>query len=199
MGPSIWHSLAIGAEWLCWGMFGIVWAVGALYNWRHSPQVRKRTTNPSVLAGIGIWLIVSQVPAHVWQPLKVHGHWVELLGVTILLGATVFTIWSRAALGTMWSSTPLAREEHRLRTEGPYHVTRHPIYSGILSMLLGTALIAGLGPWVAALPVALVALEIKIHQEERLMGATFPHDYPAYRRQVPQLVPLLGRLRRRPA
>lgn len=34
--------------------------------------------------------------------------------------------------------------------------------------------------------------EVKIRMEERLMLATFPDEYPRYRRRVPQLVPGLN-------
>jgi protein-S-isoprenylcysteine O-methyltransferase Ste14 len=47
--------------------------------------------------------------------------------------------------------------------------------------------------------VAVAGLEVKIHYEEQLMAASFPRDYPAYRRRVPQLIPGLGRLRRQAA
>jgi protein-S-isoprenylcysteine O-methyltransferase Ste14 len=50
-----------------------------------------------------------------------------------------------------------------LRTEGPYAVTRHPIYTGILGMLVGTALLSGLGYWAAVVAVAVAGLEVKIH------------------------------------
>jgi protein-S-isoprenylcysteine O-methyltransferase Ste14 len=135
----------------------------------------------------------------VWDRLLVHNHELELLGLPILLGATAFTLWARAALGTMWSSAPLAREEHQLRTEGPYGMTRHPIYTGILGMLVGTALLSGLGYWAIVVAVAVAGIEVKIHYEEQLMAASFPQDYPPYRRRVPQLIPGLGRLRRQAA
>ncbi len=82
---------------------------------------------------------------------------------------------------------------------GPYAVTRHPIYTGLLGMLLGTALLGGLGQWIVLVAAGLVVVELKIHMEEQLLLAIFPEDYPRYRRQVPQLVPGLGVMRRRPA
>jgi protein-S-isoprenylcysteine O-methyltransferase Ste14 len=140
-----------------------------------------------------IFKIVS--PAD-WQPLTVQAHWVRFLGLAVLVGATVFTLWARRTLGTMWSSTPTVKQEHELRTDGPYGITRHPIYTGILGMLLGTSLLAGFGRLALIFPVGLVLAEIRIHLEEGLMVATFPDDYPRYRRRVPQLVPglrLIGR------
>jgi len=60
-------------------------------------------------------------------------------------------------------------------------------------------MLSGLGYWGVVVAVAVVAFEVKIHHEEQLMAASFPQDYPAYRRRVPQLIPGLGRLRRQAA
>ena len=82
-----------------------------------------------------------------------------------------------------------ALEEHKLRTGGPYAITRHPIYTGLLGMMLGTLLLAGGGRWIVPFGVYLVVLELKIRIEERLMLAEFPDDYARYRRHVPRLIP----------
>ena len=58
-------------------------------------------------------------------------------------------------------------------------------------MLIGTALLAGGHELIAMAMAAAVLFEVKIHQEERLMIATFPDEYPDYRRRVPQIVPFL--------
>jgi protein-S-isoprenylcysteine O-methyltransferase Ste14 len=78
---------------------------------------------------------------------------------------------------------------HKLRVSGPYAITRHPIYTGFLGMLLGSLLLAGGGPWLAPFVIYPLLLEFKIRIEERLMLAEFPDDYPRYRRRVPQLIP----------
>ena len=178
-----------------------MWVAGAMYNHKHSPAVRARagTRELWLIAGVGFVLLNWVVPVRDWRPLSVGDHRLQLLGLPILLGATAFTLWARAALGTMWSSAPLAREHHQLRIEGPYGVTRHPIYTGILGMLAGTALLSGLGYWAVVVAVVIAGLEIEIHSEEQLMAESFPQDYPAYRRRVPQLIPGLGRLHRQGA
>ena len=76
-------------------------------------------------------------------------------------------------------------------------MTRHPIYTGLLGMLLGATLLSGIGQWIVLFPVGLILFEVKIRMEEHLMLATFPDEYPRYRRQVPQLVPGLYVLRQR--
>jgi protein-S-isoprenylcysteine O-methyltransferase Ste14 len=88
----------------------------------------------------------------------------------------------------MWSAAPAVKKDHQLRTSGPYAITRHPIYTGMLGMMLGSALLAG-GRWIVPFPVYLVLFAVKIHVEERLMLAEFPDEYPRYRQRVPQLIP----------
>jgi protein-S-isoprenylcysteine O-methyltransferase Ste14 len=129
--------------------------------------------------------------------LVVGASWVRVLGLAVLVASTVFTLWARFSLGTMWSVAPKVQGDHRLRTAGPYAVTRHPIYTGVLGMLLGATLLSGIGQWIVLFPVGLILFEVKIRMEEHLMLATFPADYPRYRRQVPQLVPGLFALRQR--
>lgn len=83
---------------------------------------------------------------------------------------------------------------HQLRTDGPYAITRHPIYTGMVGMLIGTAVLTGLGPWAVLVALGIVFIEIKLHAEERLLGEVFGGEYERYRREVPQLVPGLRRL-----
>ena len=90
-------------------------------------------------------MISRLVPGSDWHSVVVEQPWVRILGLAILLGSTAFTLWARVALGTMWSSSPTVKIEHQLRTDGPYAVTRHPIYTGLLGIMLGTVLLVGLG------------------------------------------------------
>jgi protein-S-isoprenylcysteine O-methyltransferase Ste14 len=122
--------------------------------------------------------------------------WIELPGLVLLVPSTCFTIWARISLGRMWSSSPdIVRTDHELRTDGPYAITRHPIYTGILGMLLGTAVALGFGAWLYVFVLIVVFFELRIRSEETLMSAAFPGAYDEYRRRVPQLIPglrLLG-------
>src|SRR5216684_2743132 len=93
-------------------------------------------------------------------------------------GSTALTLWARFSLGTMWSAAPKVKDDHQLRTHGPYAVTRHPIYTGMLGMLLGATLLGGIGQWIVLFPVGLILFEVKIRLEEHLMLATFPEEYP---------------------
>ncbi|MFZ0995477.1 MAG: isoprenylcysteine carboxylmethyltransferase family protein [Candidatus Dormiibacterota bacterium] len=180
---------------VCWVAFASVWVVGAIYNAAKGPRRARWNMMPRSFVGIIVASVaVLVVVAHVvsaadWDHLQVDSLWVTGFGLAILLLSTAFTLWARAALGTMWSIETVLRENHQLRTDGPYGITRNPIYTGVLGMLLGSVLLAGVGSWILILPFAVVVFGAKIRSEERLMAATFPDDYARYRQHVPQVVP----------
>ena len=169
----------------------VVWLITAGYNEGRAPAQRKRSWYGSGAIPVLIISVVARlaVPRADWQSVTFYAPWARFLGLAILLAATALTLWARFALGLMWSAVPAVKEGHQLRTGGPYAITRHPIYTGLLGMLLGSMLVAGGGPWIVPFPVALIILEFKIRIEERFMTAEFPEEYPRYRRRVPQLVP----------
>ncbi len=183
---------------VCWGAVALAWLAGAIYYESRAPTERTRASyvSPLVITVLIVVVVSAAVPRADWRPLEVHTPWVRLLGLAILLAATALTLWARLALGAMWSAAPTVKQEHALRTSGPYAITRHPIYTGLLGMFLGTGLLAGAGRWILYFPMYLVLLEFKIRIEERLMLAEFPDDYPRYRQRVPQLVPGLRRVSR---
>jgi protein-S-isoprenylcysteine O-methyltransferase Ste14 len=191
---------------VCVGAVVAVWVAGALYNafrTRHSASQAPRERTRGQPGSIAL-IVVAVVCAGLviagrghFDGLVVGALWVRVLGLAVLVASTVFTLWARFSLGTMWSVAPKVQGDHRLRTQGPYAVTRHPIYTGVLGMLLGATLLSGIGQWIVLFPVGLILFEVKIRMEEHLMLATFPDDYPRYRRQVPQLVPGLYALRQR--
>lgn len=192
-----WHSLATWVFAACWSVAGLVWLAGGLYNMLHAPEIRRRGSVAYgwVVAAVVLW-VLFRMPATAWRPVTLQVGALQVLGLVLLVVSTAFTIWARLALGTMWSSAAVARTDHALRTEGPYGVTRHPIYTGLIGMILGSALLTGFGRWSAVIVVGIAYLLMKTRAEERLLAEVFPADYPRYREQVPQLVPGLRRLLR---
>ena len=193
-------QIVIVASVACWGTVLIVWLAGALYNARHAPRERIRAESRQVTLAVATFLACSVVlffGRGFVQNLVVDAAWVRFLGLAVLIASTAFALWARFSLGTSWSMAPEVGGDRRLRTRGPYAVTRHPIYTGLLGMILGTALLAGLGQAILAVVAGLIVFLVKIHAEEQLLLANFPDEYPAYRQRVPQLVPGLGMLHRR--
>jgi protein-S-isoprenylcysteine O-methyltransferase Ste14 len=185
----------------CWGVFAVVWVGGALYNVRRAPHARRRSLGSSAwfVVALLLWVIARRIPgvdSLRIEALSLHAEpdAVCVLGAALLVVSTGFTLWARVVLGTMWSSSPVAKSGHVLHTEGPYSITRHPIYTGILGMVLGSAIALDFGVWIYVLVAVALFLELRIRSEERLMRETFPGAYDEYRRRVPQLIPGLRRL-----
>ncbi len=193
-----WSTLSAWAIGLCWGLFAVVWVTGAVYNAMRAPATRQRSmASYWWILVLPLWLIGRELPAGDWRWGLVGASWVRVLGLVVLVVGTAFTLWARGVLGTMWSSSVVVKHDHELRTDGPYAITRHPIYTGLLGMLLGTVLLTGVGPWTAVFVLGVLLLELKIHGEERLLVTAFPVEYQRYRRQVPQLIPGAAVLRNR--
>ena len=190
------HRVATG---ICWGLVAAIWLIGGLYGLRRAPAGRKPSWHGAPLPiAIVAGLVVAYAVASRHDPnlLVVHSLWLEIPGLVLLLVATAFTIWARLALGSMWSMSPgVLQQHHELRTDGPYAVTRHPIYTGLLGMLLGTALLDGFGVAFVALLAGLVVFTARVRIEEKLMSETFPGEYERYKQRVPRLMPGLKRFR----
>jgi len=106
----------------------------------------------------------------------------------ILLGLG-WTWWARIHLGRLWSANVAIKEGHTVVRTGPYRLTRHPIYTGLLLALFATAILrdswAAFGGW----GVLVLAFVIKLRQEETLLLATLGSAYAQYQAAVPALVP----------
>jgi protein-S-isoprenylcysteine O-methyltransferase Ste14 len=98
-------------------------------------------------------------------------------------------IWSRRVLGRNWSGEISIKVEHELIRSGPYKGLRHPIYTGLLTMYVGTAVVAGEWLSIIGLAVAVYAYWRKIRLEEANLEAAFGADYAVYRRETWALLP----------
>jgi protein-S-isoprenylcysteine O-methyltransferase Ste14 len=99
-------------------------------------------------------------------------------------------IWARVFLGRNWSPRPAMKEHHELVTTGPYAYVRHPIYSGMLLAVLGTAL-TGTVFGIGVLVFTSIVFFSRIGKEEKIMLELFPREYPAYRTRTKRLVPFV--------
>ena len=139
---------------VCWAAFAATWLAAENYNESRAPAERTRSWfGTAVVPGAVVITVINlAVPKADWRSLTFSDPPGRLLGLVILLAATAFTIWSRLVLGVMWSGAPTVKQQHELRTTGPYGITRHPIYTGILGMLIGSLLVTGAGRWLAPVP-----------------------------------------------
>jgi protein-S-isoprenylcysteine O-methyltransferase Ste14 len=109
----------------------------------------------------------------------------------MVLAGVAFTVWARITLGRNWSSEVTLKEDHELIESGPYAVARHPIYTGLLLMGLGTAINYGRLIGFILLFSVCGAIWWKARQEERIMSRHFPDAYAEYRTRVHAIIPFV--------
>jgi protein-S-isoprenylcysteine O-methyltransferase Ste14 len=66
---------------------------------------------------------------------------------------------------------------------------RHPIYTGLISGVLGTAIASGTVRALLGFIIITASLLFKLRTEEGFMRETFPGEYERYRAEVPALIP----------
>jgi protein-S-isoprenylcysteine O-methyltransferase Ste14 len=175
-------KLAIGVGWIA---FWIYWLVSA------------STSKESVRAGwrprlAGVGAIGAFLVAGVLRSggLPVHSWILAAIGALLFVCGIGLAVWARVHLGRNWGMPMTQRAEPELVTSGPYRFVRHPIYTGLLTAILGTALVNNLlGLIVVAVLVAYFYYCGIV--EERNLVATFPKAYPEYRSRTKMLIPFL--------
>ena len=167
-----------------WELLVAVWLPGALCTKstaRSEPVVRRLGHTALMIAAA--WLLFSPVRREPTTLL------VFFVGAALTWLGIAIAIWARFTLGSNWSGSVVVKRDHRLVIAGPYCAARHPIYSGILLAMLGTALGSGELRCLIAVPVAFVGLWIKSRHEEGFMREQFGEDYVRYQARVKAIVP----------
>ena len=126
------------------------------------------------------WLLTRILPANLW---------VVALGVIINVVGLMFAIWARAYLGGNWSSAVTVKVGHELVRTGPYRRVRHPIYTGMVSATLGTAVVRGEVRGIIAVVLLYYGFHIKSRIVEQTMTRTFGAAYEDYSRKTGAIVP----------
>jgi protein-S-isoprenylcysteine O-methyltransferase Ste14 len=115
-----------------------------------------------------------------------------VIGVAVNVTGVAFAIWARLVLGRNWSGLVMTvKEQHELVQGGPYAIVRHPIYTGLLLAMLGTALTIGTLATYVGVAAGLVAFLIRVNVEERLMCEQFGAAHDAYRQRTRKLIPFV--------
>jgi protein-S-isoprenylcysteine O-methyltransferase Ste14 len=178
----------------------ISWVVfAAAFIFRRRPEVsqdRKRDSNSLVgviLQGLG-FAIVMGMRRHSYSPVipvaPAISIAISIIAVAIAIGSVLLVVKAVRTLGKEWSVTARVVEGHKLATEGPYSLTRNPIYTGMLGMLIATGVISSYGTsLLLAIGLFLVGTLVRVRSEERLLRDAFGAEFDAYQRRVPALIP----------
>jgi protein-S-isoprenylcysteine O-methyltransferase Ste14 len=118
--------------------------------------------------------------------------WSEALfvaGAVMLAAGLGLAVWARVHLGQNWSGHVTLKAGHRLIRSGPYAIVRHPIYTGLLLAIIGTAVTIDEVRGVVAVILVLEAHIRKLRLEERWLTEEFGSEYDLYKREVKALIP----------
>jgi len=188
---------------MLWAAFGIYWLVAAKVQ-QHSQSStdsagaevkisdapRIRIVHHAMLAITFIFLFVEQTGVGVLgERLLPRSEWVLISGLVITTAGLGLAVWARVHLAENWSARVRIRRGHELIRTGPYAHLRHPIYSGVLLGVVGSAI--GLGQWrgVISVLVVLISYLVKGRREDLVLEREFGEAWREHRRHAGFLLP----------
>jgi len=177
-----------------WATFLVVWLVSAFKTKpvEHREGVSSRLSY-TVFVIAAFYLVFGKevrppwLRIHLFQPNRLS----EVLGIALTAAGIGFAFWARFYLGSNWSGTVTVKVGHQLVRTGPYRFVRHPIYTGMIVALLGTALQKAQVRGLIAVLLCYTGFKIKSKIEERAMTSTFGAEYAEYSRTTGAIVPKL--------
>jgi protein-S-isoprenylcysteine O-methyltransferase Ste14 len=178
-----------GYLWTAWLAIWLIWAF-------QSKQTRQRESLGSRLSyTFFVWgaMVLMFFPRRLdpwWHAdLLPYSAWMGWLGVAITAIGFCFTFWARFTLGSNWSGSVTIKMDHKLIRSGPYRWVRHPIYTGMIVALAGTALACDQRRAIASVLLLWISFTIKRLKEEQFMRQIFGSQYIEYSRTTGAIFP----------
>ena len=113
----------------------------------------------------------------------------QIVGLIMVLLGLVGAVWARIYLGSNWSGYVTYKENHELVTTGPYRFARHPIYTSLLLMGIGTFIYYGYYFILGIFIIMGIIFLWRIKKEEEIMIKLFGQKYKDYMKKTKRLVP----------
>jgi protein-S-isoprenylcysteine O-methyltransferase Ste14 len=170
-----------------WGVFWSYWLVAARSMKRgRVPWSRELGIRVLIAAAIILLVRLGAFPHH-----NVNTDlWLAGLGLLFSSLGLAFAVWARRHIGANWGTPMTEKAEPELVNTGPYHLVRHPIYSGLLVAVAGT--VVGLDwTWLTAVLLAAIYFVYCAVVEERYMTDQFPDTYGPYKSTTKMLLPFV--------
>jgi len=186
----------INIAWILWGVWYAYWIVSARKRIRSTEQSQAKRESMSgrlvytvlMIGGFALLIWHFPQPALAKQLWPSAGAWLAA-GLVVEIAGLAFAIWARHTLGTNWTGRITTGGSQELIMRGPYRIVRHPIYTGFLFAVLGTAIVIGRVRGFVGLAIFLVSILIKLRREEAALREHFGSAYEDYARRVSLLLP----------
>ena len=177
-----------------WLVFLIVWGISSINAKR---DIRSKTLPRGAMVRILFGLIIVvlvQIPDIrdfiEFHPLVSANPVVEITGVILCGLGIAFAIWARINLGKNWGMPMSLKEKPELVTAGPYKFVRHPIYTGVILAMIGSALVGGI-IWIVVCLFFCVYFVSSAFVEEKIMEGEFKDEYLQYKKKTKMLIPFI--------
>ncbi|HZS60332.1 MAG TPA: isoprenylcysteine carboxylmethyltransferase family protein [Gemmatimonadaceae bacterium] len=175
---------------ILWAAFFIIWSIAGRNS---APSQRSESWGSTYIHQTALiaalMLLFVQAPGLTGFFLPESFRPAVVIGVIVQCAFLLFAFWARWHLGRNWAAEVRIGEGHELVRTGPYRWVRHPIYTAMLGMFVGTAIASGQYHALLGVVILFVAYIRKTRLEEEILSRTFPTDYEAYRRSTWRLVP----------
>ncbi len=179
----VYAYVILGSGWILW-FVPFAWNG---FNFKTPQKTDRRARWGIVLQAVAyslLWL------SHFWNrspPL-----WQIALATALLVLANVLSWSATRALGRHLRFDAALGADHELVRSGPYRILRHPIYTSMLCILLGTGLLVTPFPMLAlAILVFLAGTEIRARVEDGLLLSRFGERFLEYKNHTAAYIPLL--------
>jgi|ERR1041385_7726742 protein-S-isoprenylcysteine O-methyltransferase Ste14 len=183
---------------LIWTIFGAYWVLSAVVG--RKPSAPPARSEPPLYRPLRIALLAFAFILLFWKPGAfgiLAARFVPPKNAIVFVGFAVFltglgiAVWARIHLGQYWSDKVMLQAGHRLVRTGPYACMRHPIYSGVLFAIAGTAIILGQWRGLLAFLLMLANYSIKARREEEILRAQFGAEFEEHQSRAGFLLPRL--------
>jgi len=171
-----------------WVAFWVLWIAAGLR--AKAPRTRSGSYIGVRVVLLLLILLLARAGALGGHGGDTHDPWVVGIGLSLFVAGLAGAVWARAYLGRNWGTPMSEKADPELVTTGPYRYVRHPIYSGIILAMVGTALAISIH-WLVPAVVVGAFFVYSATVEERIMARRFPDTYPAYRRATKMLIPFV--------
>lgn len=177
-----------------WIIFWVYWIISATRSKKEvSFNIRQFMAIRIVIwpLAIGLVLVINHL-----NSLKSHyqalssNRAVAAASLIIFLAGLIIAVWARVNLGRNWGMPMTQKQNPELVTSGPYAYIRHPIYTGMMLMMLGSFLIVNIY-WLIVFIIGSVYCIYSAFAEEKFMMQQFPKVYPSYKAKTKMLIPFV--------
>jgi protein-S-isoprenylcysteine O-methyltransferase Ste14 len=177
-----------------WLALGVLWFGGAVTAKRKN-RVESTASRIAHIAVMALAFSLLFKPEMGFGPLGTRfipeGPPASYTGLALTIAGVLLAAFARLCLGGNWSAVVAIKDDHQLVRSGPYAFVRHPIYTGLLLGMLGTAIAFGEWRGLAGFLLAIAAFRQKARLEEQFLIQQFGSEYERYRTSVKALIPFI--------